>query len=57
MGCFESLRNGTNDETQVGMSCHSYDNIELKLGRLQNSLCNLDACMDSIETQCRQFAA
>ena len=37
------------------MSCCSYDNMELKLGGLQNSLCNLEAHMDGIETQCRQF--
>ena len=56
-GCFESPRPGTDDESQVGMSGHSYDNIESKLGELQNSLCNLETRMNSIETQCRQFAA
>ena len=37
-GCFESLRNRTDDETEVGMSCHSYDNVESELGELQNLL-------------------
>ena len=39
------------------MSGHSYDNIVSKLDRLEKSLCNLEAHVDSIEIQCRQFAA
>ena len=39
------------------MSGQSYDNIVLKADGLEKSLCNLEACMDGIEIQCRQFAA
>ena len=56
VGCFESLGCQTADEIQVGMSGHSYDNIVSKIDRLEKSLCNLEAHMDRIEIQCRQFA-
>ena len=39
------------------MSGHSYDNIVSKIDGLEISICNLEAHMDSIEIQCRQFAA
>ena len=39
------------------MSGHSYDTIVSKLDGLEISICNLEAHMDSIENQCRQFAA
>ena len=57
VGCFESPRCWTADEIQEGMSGNSYDNIVSKLDRLEISICNLEAHMDSIEIQCRQFAA
>ena len=57
VGCFESPGCQTADEIQVGMSGHSYDNIVSKIDGLEKSLCKLEACMDSTEVQCRQFAA
>ena len=57
VGCFESPGCQTADNIQEGMSGHSYDNIVSKIDGLEISICNLEACMDSIEIQCRQFAA
>ena len=50
LGCFESPGCQTADEIQEGMSGHSYDTIVSKLDRLEISICNLEACMDSIES-------
>ena len=55
--CFESPCHRTTDDIQEGMSSHSYDNIVSKVDGLEASICNLESHMDSIETQCRQFAA
>ena len=57
VACFESPCRRTTDDIQEGMSSHSYDNIVLKVDGLEVSICNLESCMDNIETQCRQFAA
>ena len=55
--CFESLCCRTTDDNKEGMLSHSYDNIVSKVDGLEASICNLESCMDSIETHCRQFAA
>ena len=55
--CFESPCHRTTDDIQEGMSSHSYDNIVSKVDGLEASICNLESHMDSIETQCKQFAA
>ena len=57
VGCFESLGQRTTDDIQEGMSVLSYDNIVSKVDGLEISIFNLESHMDSIETQCRQFAA
>ena len=55
--CFESPCCRTTDDIQEGMLSHSYDNTVSKVDGLEASICNLASHMDSIETQCRQFAA
>ena len=57
VACFESPCHRTTDDIQEGMSSHSYDNIVSKVDGLEASICNLESCMDNIETQFRQFAA